>query len=198
MSACLPLWLVKYGGAPVALVAEENRGAAAKAAQAVMLDAVAVGDIVAVAVGTGRPGARGVVAALEGCGAGGSVPASTAADDDPVRYMRTRGHGLAIPQALRAYKAACLAAGMPSDAVTKTQTERACAVRFGAWLALADAGLTFTAVAQVTGHGRSTIAKKVNLLRAAIARGEVPDPHPLFAKAHDAATLSMQHSRASA
>lgn len=199
MSACLPLWLVKYGGAPVAMVAEVDRTSAARVANASAdLDA-AIGDMVVVSVGTGRPGARGLVTDLRG-GPGSASWSAAAAEATPtVReeaniYTRKRSLQRATPRAVRAYKAACAAVGMSMDEATKAQNDRACAVRFGVWIALSDAGMTFTAVAAVTGHIRSTIAKKVNLIRDAARRGE-PDPNPVFTAAREAAALSMQGSR---
>lgn len=165
MSACLPLWLVKYGGAPVALVAEVDRSSAARAANASLIRDAALGDITALTIGTGRPGARGIVCPLGDHDAQRSDVLETDADQHQ-RYAKKAPSGKASKVGVAALDAACKASKVAKGSALRSTEDTCACVRWAVWVALQDAGFNYVEIGKVTGHHRSTVDRKVDIIRA--------------------------------
>lgn len=200
--ACLPLWLVKYAGAPVALVAEVDRAAAARDCESVA-PGLAIGDMSALMVGTAKPGVRGIVASLY------------ASDDAPPRSSRTakptpapirqrantvsNGYAPALRTSTRvrdtsaerevafpAFLAACRTVEMSVDEVRAGRSHVTVDVRHAFWAACDAAGISHQAAAQVS-------ASTDRAVREYRRNGGYQGPD--FAGALEAATRSIARSR---
>jgi len=192
-AATLPLWLIKYGGAPVALVAEVDRSAAARCVVATLIRDAAVGDVVAIHAGTGKPGAHGIIHDLRTIEERTPAPGTIeAAGDEHQRYGRKAPSTKANPAGVRALEAACKATSVTKEAATRSQDDTQACVRWAVWLALFDAGLNYVEIGKVTGHHRSTIDRKLDSIK-----GDKPVMLAKFSMAYKAASAVMMHATAS-
>ena len=200
MTACLPLWLVKYAGAPVALVAEVDRAAAARDCEGVA-PGLAIGDMSALMVGTAKPGARGIVASLY-APQDDALPRSSRPAPAPIRQRAntvSNGYAPALRTSTRvrdtsaerdiafpAFLAACRTVEMTVDEVRAGRSHVTVDVRHAFWAACDAAGISHQAAAQVS-------ASTDRAVREYRRNGGYQGPD--FAGALEAATRSIARSR---
>lgn len=193
-TSCLPLWLVKYGGAPVAIVAAVDRAAAARDCEGVA-PGLAIGDMSALMVGTAKPGVRGIVASLYASDDAPPAPA-------PIRQRAntvSNGYAPALRTSARvrdisaerevafpAFLAACRTVEMTVDEVRAGRSHVTVDVRHAFWSACDAAGISHQAAAQVS-------ASTDRAVREYRRNGGYQGPD--FAGALEAATRSIARSR---
>lgn len=156
----MPLWLVKYGGVAVAIVAEDTRYNACREANIKLVEHAAIGDMTAVLIGTGNFGKIGIVSDLRRTEASRNLPCKV-----DIKGNR-RGLGPALSKmntnpdrtlGARAFLAAAQAVGMTVDEVRTSRESAAVDARHAFWTAAHEAGISSRASSEVSATHESTV-----------------------------------------
>ncbi len=156
----LPLWIVKYGGSAIAIVAEDTRANACAAAKSKLISPVAIGDMTAALIGTGPVGKRGIIAEIR----------QQEYSLNPPRKADIKGNrqglGLALSKihtgpdrnlSAPAFLAACNSVGMTVDEVRTSRDPAAVDARHAFWTAAHEAGILPRASSEVSATHESTV-----------------------------------------
>lgn len=183
------LWLVRHVGAPIAIVAANDRATACRLAHDLATE-VPFCDFSTMVIGMSRQAATVVVADLrtQRTEVDGTAPH---VDTHPSRRRLGHTPGPRAPSpALAAFSALCRAFGMDEHVARTSKTPAATRLRWAIWSACLGAGYNQKQAADVTGHDNGTVSRTMVDLEAGKMRKRAE--HPDTVRAYQFAVEAMR------